>query len=116
MSKLKEEIDKDKYIKELELALIFMCDVYNTAKDSIASCREGETSMSDKYMDLWFNFPMVQGTMNNIAINKIGNLRTKLGNRESNSMSLTEILEMMKKNRMTEDEIAEKIRKNISKK
>lgn len=90
-----------KYTEELEKALIFLCECYVSARDSIA-CRELNGQTDEKYADLWMKFPMVQGSQNIFAIENISSLRTKLGNREANTMSLQQIFEKMHEGRYSE--------------
>jgi hypothetical protein len=103
------------YIRELELSLIFMCDVYNSAKESLTTCRETiEKQNSDKY-DMWLHFPMIQGTQNGFAIQKIGDLRTNLGNKEENLMSFNDIFERIHIGRKTNREINDEVKKLCNK-
>lgn len=105
----------DEYIKNLEIALIFMCECYSKAEEAVG-CREDKDGMaSKKYIDLWFNFPMIQGSSNKFSIKKIGSLRTKLGNREENTISFNDIFLRLKVGRKTEKEIDEEVKKSVEK-
>lgn len=107
---------KDKYIKELEKALIFMCESYVAAKDSLASCRENDDGQANnKYADLWFSFPVIQGSQNIWAIEKIASLRTERHNREANTISLEELFNEIHKGRFTKQELDKKLKKAINK-
>jgi len=109
-------MNREKYIRELEKMLIFMCEVYISAKDMLATCRTNEDGKTnEEYCNLWFSFPMIQGTMNNIAIQKIAKLRTEIGNREANEVSLQEILGEMRNHFTDDEEINKKIRDAIKK-
>lgn len=102
------------YIKELERALIFLCESYQAAKEAV-QCRETtDGGASDKYTDLWFHFPIIQGNAG-MAVGWIATLRTQLGNREENKMSLAEIFERMHKTRKTLREIDNDIRRVVEK-
>jgi len=104
--------DKE-YIRNLEIALIFMCECYSKAKEAVG-CREGKNnSASNKYSDLWFNFPMIQGSSNIFTIDKIGSLRTLLGNREENTISFDDIFNRIKIGRKTERELSDEVRKSV---
>ena len=108
------ELTQEEYIKELELALLFVSDCYLQAKNSVCSCREGEGKADEKYADLWFHFPIIQGT-GGWAVEKIASLRTNLGNRESNKISLTELFERLRKGRKTERELQDEVRDIVKK-
>jgi len=113
---MKNKINLDEYIKNLERALIFMCESYMASKDMIASCREDDNhEANEKYSDLWFNFPMIQGSQNLFAIQNIAELRTKLHNREANTMSFKQIFEQMHIGRKTKRELQDEMRETVSK-
>jgi len=112
----KTKLSDKEYIQELEKVLIFMCDCYVQAKESV-SCHETEDGRVDeKYMDLYMHFPMVQGEAS-FAVSKIAELRTPRGNKESYKMSMTEIFERMSEGRKTQSqirqEVSEIVRKSI---
>ncbi len=109
-----KKITNKQYIRELELSLIFLCEAYQAAKEAV-QCRETEEgSASGKYTDLWFHFPIIQGSAG-IGVEKIGSLRTRNGNREENKMTLLEIYERIHQGRMTQREFQEGIRKVVEK-
>lgn len=83
------------YTEELEKALIFMCDVYSTYQDSI-SCQENNGETDDKWVGVYMSLPTIQGTSNRIYVEKIGNLRTKLGNREAPQLTFEELYKVLK--------------------
>ena len=101
-------ITNKQYIKELEKALIFMCECYVEAKEAV-TCHETEDGRtSDKYFELYLHFPMVQGEASFI-VPKIAELRTPRGNKEDNLFSMTEIFERMLKGRKTQSQIRNEI-------
>ena len=110
---MSEKISDVDYIKELERALMFLCECYVKASDSVG-CRTDENGPSKKYNDLWFNFPQIQGNAR-FAVDKIAELRTPLGNREENKMTMSDIFERMHNGRKTEREISDEIRKSVEK-
>lgn len=111
-----KKIDEKEYIANLERALIFLCECYVSAKDMMASCRENDDgSGNNKYADLWFSFPLIQGSQNTFSIDKIAQLRTINHNREANTMTMEEIFQRMHKNRKTKRELSDEIRKVVEK-
>ena len=78
---------EEKYIKELELFLVFMCDCYKQSEKSIR-----RATAKDNF-DLYFSFPKVQGFQNNSGIEKIAKLRGETT--QKNEMSITEIAEIL---------------------
>ena len=106
--------DKE-YIFELEKALMFLCECYENANDAV-SCREEDGKTSEKYIDLWFHFPIIQGGAN-IAVKQIAELRTRLGNREANKISMFDIYERIKSNPkfMSKRDIQRSIEKAVEK-
>lgn len=125
MDPQKPEITIEQYTHELEKALIFMCECYKDARDMVAGCRETDDKQTDdRYFGLYMHFPQIQGIGNLFAMEKIADLRTRLGNREGNLMSMEDIYQRMKQNRTTMEEIGQRARdsfkriqeeKNISK-
>lgn len=96
---MSEELTKDQYIFELEKALIFMCDIYNQAYNSLARYKETESDeMNDKYIDLWLTFPMIQGTTAQCAVSRISELRDVRSNYVRPSISLETLYEHIKAN------------------
>lgn len=89
-------MNKLDYIAELEKALIFMCDVYTKGADSLACQTNDKGEVDDKWWGIFVAFPTIQGTQNRIFVERIGALRTRLGNREAPSMSFEELYEKMK--------------------
>ena len=109
------KISQEEYIRNLEIALIFLCECYTKAEEAVG-CREtGNKSVSNKYSKLWFNFPMIQGSFNKFAISDIGSLRTILGNREENTMSFRDIFDKMHNGRITEREFSDRFRNHVNK-
>ncbi len=111
----KEEMSDKEYIFELEKALMFLCECYENASDAVG-CREEDGKTSEKYIDLWFHFPIIQGSAN-IAVRQIADLRTRLGNREANKISMFDIYERIKSNPkfMSQRDIQRSIQKAVDK-
>jgi len=105
-----------KYIKELEKALSFMCEMYLICKDSFGSYKDdGSDPRENKYGDLWFHFPMIQGTGNQIAVKKISEILDAHGNRLRPSISLREMSEIIQNKYNTKDKFNAEIKKVVEK-
>lgn len=87
--------DKE-YIAELEKIVIFLCDVYSKGADSLAVQVDKNGETDDKWWGIFMTFPTIQGTGNRIAVDKIGKLRERNGNREAPALSLQELYERLK--------------------
>lgn len=87
--------DKE-YITELEKIVIFMCDVYTKGSDSLTCQTDNKGGVDDKWSNIFMAFPTIQGTNNRIHVRKIGNLRTRLLNREAVKLSFEELYERLK--------------------
>lgn len=90
--------DKE-YIAELEKVIIFLCDVYTKGQDSLGVQENGTNTPDDKWLNIFMSFPTIQGTANRIYVSKIGNLRTRLKNREAVKLSFQELYEKIKHGR-----------------
>lgn len=99
ITKTPKELNTEDYIRELEVALIFMCGCYVSAKNAVSVREDSNGEVDDRYVDIMLAFPMIQGIQNLIAVTNIANLRTLRSNYEANSISLTEIYEIMKNKR-----------------
>lgn len=99
MIKKLEEISDKEYIAELEKIVIFLCDVYTKGARSLSCQTEEDGQVSDKWMGIFMSFPTIQGTNNRFAVERIGNLRTQLLNREAPKISFQELYERLKATR-----------------
>lgn len=87
--------DKE-YTEELEKIIIFLCDVYTKGADSLNCQTDSKGEVDDKWMNVYMSFPTIQGTGNRIAVRNIGNLRTRLLNREAPKISFQDLFERLK--------------------
>ncbi len=87
------------YIDELEKVIIFLCDVYSKAADSLAVQTDKNGEVDDKWLGVYMSFPTIQGTANRIAVDKIGALRDRRLNREAPKLSLQQLYERLKSGR-----------------
>lgn len=101
MSEEKKEPMSDKeYIDELEKTVIFLADVYSKGYESLGCQTDAKGKADDKWVDIFMFFPTIQGSMNRIWVERIGNLRTKaLHNREATRMGFKELYERISENR-----------------
>ena len=90
--------DKE-YIEELEKIVIFLCDVYSKGADSLAVQVDKNGNTDDKWMNVFMSFPTIQGTMNRIYVERIGNLRERRGNREAVGLTFQELYQRIKTGR-----------------
>lgn len=84
------------YTKELEKIVIFLCDVYAKGQDSLTCQTDDSGQVDEKWMDIFMAFPTIQGGINRAFAQRIGNLRTRLSNRESVKLSFKELFEKLK--------------------
>lgn len=89
-------LSDQEYISELEKTVIFLCDVYAKGKDSLTCQTTDKGEVDDKWMNVFMSFPTIQGTSNRIYVERIGKLRTRLGNREAVKLSFQELYEILK--------------------
>ena len=90
--------DKE-YIAELERVVIFLSDAYSKGADSLACQVDDNGEVDEKWVGIYMSFPTIQGTGNRIAIDRIGKLRDKRGNREAPKISLQQLYERIKTGR-----------------
>ncbi len=95
MTTPKPTADPEIYIKELEKAIIFLCDVYTKGQDSLACQTNDRGEVDDKWLNIFMSFPTIQGSPNRMYVKRIGELRTQLGNREAIGMSFKDLYERM---------------------
>lgn len=87
--------DKE-YIQELEKIIIFLCDVYSKGADSLSVQTDKNGETDDKWMSIFMSFPTIQGSVNRIAIDKIGALRDSRRNREAPKLSFQQLYERLR--------------------
>jgi hypothetical protein len=87
--------DKE-YVEELEKIVIFLCDVYSKGQDSLTCQTDEHGNVDDKWLGVYMSFPTIQGWSNRNAVENIGKLRTKLGNREAVKLSFADLYERLK--------------------
>lgn len=89
----------EQYTKELEKIVIFLCDVYTKGHDSLVCQTDEDGRVNDKWAGIYMSFPTIQGSENRIYVERIGNLRTHLLNRESIGLSFKELFERLEVSR-----------------
>jgi hypothetical protein len=88
----------EQYTKELEKLVIWLCNVYTQTQDSLG-CHETDGGTDENWMKIFMTVPTIQGTHNRFMVKRIGELRTRLGNREGFKLNLDDVYEKLKENR-----------------
>ncbi len=88
--------DNEKYTRELEKLVIFLCDTYTVGQESLTCQETDDGRTDDDWAKVFMAFPTIQGFSNRNYVRKIGNLRTMRLNRETAEMTLKEVYEKLK--------------------
>lgn len=91
--------EEQKYIRDLEKIIIFLCDTYTAGQDSLTCQTTENGQVDDKWANIYMMFPTIQGFSNRNYVRKIGNLRTKHLNRESIGITFEELYKKLKQGR-----------------